>query len=414
MNGFTLSLLLAIIFWWSIVISSVDDNVILSNLAPQTTQKIQIDEYQNDLKAGVRYVINKTSNIVNYSQNNFYSEDLKKICHAQVNQFIWKCPTSSSSDNFEKILKFRTIKNQIHFSTLTWYLKSINDIDIIEMDPRSYRHQIQFYVKVFQKQITLARLYPTYPEISGFDILQFIAQLAFQCKFSIHVFDASDVSTVYSSLYGKSYYEYHFKGGIDLNQNFLFKNIAIKNKTTFLNCFEEKIKSNVKSEFESLPQLFLQNIQACENSFVSVEFCPMTFETHRFFYKNLFQKCIDWSPIGGFPDMPILRSYSFQITLEDISRILKKKKRQSISNSDVNFVKIIDTKQINMKTYDEIKTQIYDTSFLMKLFSQIFELCFFQLEKRKLNPNPEDIFKLFLRPCVIPNINLFLKYYDPK
>ena len=64
-----------------------------------------------------------------------------------------------------------------------------------------------------------------------------------------------------------------------------------------------------------------------------------------------------------------------------------------------------------IKTYDEIKIQIFDTSFLMKLFSQIFELCFVELEKQKSNPNPEDIFKLYLRPCVIPNINLFLKYY---
>jgi hypothetical protein len=47
----------------------------------------------------------------------------------------------------------------------------------------------------------------------------------------------------------------------------------------------------------------------------------------------------------------------------------------------------------------------------MELFSKIFELCFVELEKQKSNPNPEDIFKLYLRPCVIPNINLNLKYY---
>jgi len=64
-----------------------------------------------------------------------------------------------------------------------------------------------------------------------------------------------------------------------------------------------------------------------------------------------------------------------------------------------------------IKTYDEIKTQIFDTSFLKELLSNIFELCFVQLEKQKPKPNPEDIFKLYLRPCVIPNINLFLKYY---
>jgi hypothetical protein len=87
-----------------------------------------------------------------------------------------------------------------------------------------------------------------------------------------------------------------------------------------------------------------------------------------------------------------------------MTRIMKKKKQS-------NFVKInwdLDNKIL--KTYDEIKTQIFDTSFLMKLFSNIFELCFFELEKTKSDPNPEDIFKLYLRPCVIPNINLFLKY----
>jgi hypothetical protein len=47
----------------------------------------------------------------------------------------------------------------------------------------------------------------------------------------------------------------------------------------------------------------------------------------------------------------------------------------------------------------------------MKLFSNIFEICFVELEKRKSDLNPEDIFKLYLRPCVMPNINLFLKYH---
>lgn len=67
-------------------------------------------------------------------------------------------------------------------------------------------------------------------------------------------------------------------------------------------------------------------------------------------------------------------------------------------------------KQI-INSYDKIKADIFDASLLMRIFSNIFELCFFEMEKRKSDPNPEDIFKLYLRPCVIPNINLFLKYY---
>jgi hypothetical protein len=87
---------------------------------------------------------------------------------------------------------------------------------------------------------------------------------------------------------------------------------------------------------------------------------------------------------------------------------LKRKKKQK-SNLLNNFVKTFDNQII--KTYDQIKTEIFDTSFLKKLFSKIFYLCFFELEKQCPNPNPEDIFKIYLRPCVIPNINLFLKYY---
>ena len=268
-------------------------------------------------------------------------------------------------------------------------------------------HQIQFRVKIYQDIIFLSRLYPTYPEISGFEILQFIANLAFQCEFLIEVQDMADISTLYFSLYGKRYYEYHFKG-VDLSQNFLFKKIVVKKKT-FLDCFEETISGFT----EYLSQLFYKNIQFCENAFVSVEFCPITFNTHRIFYETVFPFCFDWSPIGNFPRLEsylhslLPLSHSFEITSEDITRIMNKKKQSNVSFVKINWA--LDKKLI--KTYDEIKTQIFDTSFLMESFSKIFQLCFVELEKQKSNPNPEDIFKLYLRPCVIPNLNLFLKYY---
>jgi len=113
------------------------------------------------------------------------------------------------------------------------------------------------------------------------------------------------------------------------------------------------------------------------------------------------------SNIGGYPDITLFLSQFFYITSKDITRIMNRKQR-----SHVNFIKI--NQELNnkvIKTYEEIKTQIFNTSFLMELFSQIFKLCFFELEKQKSDPNPEDIFKLYLKPCVIPNINLFLKYY---
>jgi len=278
----------------------------------------------------------------------------------------------------------------------------INEIDIIEMNSGTYMHQIEFKINIDEKIISLSELYPTYPEISGFEILQFLTNLAFECKFLIHVFDVSDISLIYSALYGRSYYEYHFEG-INLNQKLLFKNIIVKKKT-FLDCFETKIGY---SAIFQLAQIFYENIQICEKSFVSVEFCPILFETQYIFYNNSFQDCIDWSPIGGFPQKTHPFSQFFEIFSEDMDRIMKRKKQ-----SYLNFVKInreLDKKII--KTYDEIKTQIFDTLFLMKLFSNIFQLCFFEMEKIKSNPNPEDIFKLYLRPCVIPNINLFLKYH---
>ena len=48
------------------------------------------------------------------------------------------------------MLKFRTINNKIRSPLLTWYVKSVNEIDVIEMDPKtmSYNHQIQFHVKI--------------------------------------------------------------------------------------------------------------------------------------------------------------------------------------------------------------------------------------------------------------------------
>merc|ERR1712034_229387 len=117
-----------------------------------------------------------------------------------------------------------------------------NEIDVVEIEPGTCMHQIEFKVNIDQRKISLGRLYPTYPEVSGFEILQFIANLAFQCKFFIDVIDAADISTFYSALYGRSYYGYHFKG-IGFSQKFLFKNIIVKKKT-FLDCFEKSIKSH--------------------------------------------------------------------------------------------------------------------------------------------------------------------------
>jgi len=322
------------------------------------------------------------------------------ICHGQVNEFVWKCPTISGGK--AKLLKFRTFStHEVMGSSIShWYLKSINEIDIVKMDPRIVVHQVQFYVKIYKPIIFLSRLYPTYPEISGFEILQFIANLAFQCKFFINVIDGSDISLIYNALYGKSYYEYHLEA-VDLSQNFLFKKIVVKKKT-FLDCFETQIKYFI----DILSVLFLKNIRVCENAFVSVELCVITFETHHIFYRRSFRSCIDWSRVGRFPRKIHPRS-KFEITSEDLSRIMKKQKQPNMNFVELN--RKLDKK--NLKTFDEIKTQIFDTSFLIKSFSNIFELCFVELEKQKSDPNPEDIFKLYLRPCVLPNINLFFKYH---
>merc|ERR1712034_271019 len=101
------------------------------------------------------------------------------------------------------------------------------------------------------------------------------------------------------------------------SQNFLFKKIVV-NKKTFLDCFEKKIKCSIKT----LSLLFYENIQICENAFVSVEFCPIIFETQYIFYNNSFQDCIDWSPIGGFPQQTHPFSQFFEILSEDMSRIM--------------------------------------------------------------------------------------------
>jgi len=316
MKDFKLNLFLFII-WWSIVISSINEIDIHSGLELQTIHQ-ETTFKEIDLNAD-EHTINMTSDTVNYSQEFFYTEDVQKICHAQVNEFVWKCPTTSGSK--EKHLKFRTITGTIFDSaTFVWYLKSINEIDIVEMDSKTHMPQIQFYV-IDEQTIFLDRLYPTYPEISGFEILQFLANLAFQCKFLIHVLDGSDVSRVYSSLYGKTYYEYHFEG-INLSQNFLFKKVIVKEKK-FLQCFEE----NIRDSIEYLSKLFDKNIEICEKTFVSVEFCPITFETQHIFYKQSFQYCIDWSPIGRFPDVNLPFSQLFQINSEDMNRIMDKKKK---------------------------------------------------------------------------------------
>jgi len=190
-----------------------------------------------------------------------------------------------------------------------------------------------------------------------------------------------------------------------LSQKFLFKKLVVKKKT-FLECFKDKIGYLIKI----LSQLFYKNIQVCKKACVSVECCPITFSTHRIFYQISFNDCVNWSSIGGFPCLTLPSSQFFEITSEDMNRIMKKQKQSTnVMNSFKINLELLDKKII--KTYDEITSQLFDTSFLMKLFSNVFELCFSELEKQKSDPNPEDIFKLYLRPCVIPNIKLVLKYY---
>jgi len=147
MKGFKLSLFL-FMMWWFFVISSVDKKEIHSVFELQTIhQETTIKENHLNLD---KHVINMTSDSVNYSQDFLYTENLKKICHNQVNELVWKCPTISDSE--EKVLKFRALNDRIGSQYLAWYLKSINEIDIVEMDRNPDRHQIQFYVKIYEQK----------------------------------------------------------------------------------------------------------------------------------------------------------------------------------------------------------------------------------------------------------------------
>jgi len=80
--------------------------------------------------------------------------------------------------------------------------------------------------------------------------------------------------------------------------------------------------------YHSLSKRFHQNIQACEETFVSVELCPISFNTQRLFYETSFQHCFDWSLIGGFSGKSLPGFQRFKITTEDIFRIMTTKKIQ--------------------------------------------------------------------------------------
>jgi len=173
MKGFPLRLFL---FMICIVISSVDKNEIHLGLELQTIHQETVIK-ENYLHADDHM----SSDIVDHTQDFLYTNDLKKICHGQVNEFIWKCPTTSDSE--EKVLKFRTMNDAMGSSILYWHLKSMNEIDVVEIEPGTCMHQIEFKVNINQRKISLGRLYPTYPEVSGFEILQFIANLHFNVNF---------------------------------------------------------------------------------------------------------------------------------------------------------------------------------------------------------------------------------------
>jgi len=97
MKEFKLTLFLFTV-WCSIISATMDNN---SALEPHAIyQKTIIKD--NDLNAD-KHIINMTSDTINYSNEFFYTEDVQKICHAQVNEFVWKCPTIGDSE--KKILK---------------------------------------------------------------------------------------------------------------------------------------------------------------------------------------------------------------------------------------------------------------------------------------------------------------------
>ena len=290
-----------------------------------------------------------------------------------------------------KVLTFTRIKNlyEDDKETLhTWELSEVNGKEVFyfaDTDPSVY-----FTMKEEDdkgKYIELNALYPTFPTISGVDLLQFLSTLSFVCKQTLELIDASDVRIPYMLIYGKSYYDFILEG----ESPPLDTHITIK-KEEFLNCLKNQL--NLKHDLFHIK--IIKNIKGCESQsqLIDPENCPLGFNiVGKFLYKKIFLRCgmkFSKKPRETTGDQYVIR-------LVDWNRLMEK--LPPIAN-----VKPTRISCTAIQNYDALRENLGDSSKIKENFQTAFEVCF----EEKEETTPLILFKTIMR-CVSIQLNNFWK-----
>jgi hypothetical protein len=252
-------------------------------------------------------LLKSTSNLRREVQHyiNKETKNMKKLCKGTTSSYTWKLPIEGS-----KKLHFILERKNDSF----WSLEHVNDILVFQPEDHP---GILFNTNSNskKKELVLERLYPSYPKVTGVDILQFIVTLGFVCNLNVSIFDMSDLTTPYQILFGKRYYKAMIKG-IETEFSTLI------DKRTFLNCALQEVEQNFHI-FQIKIELIL-NVCIREN--ILFENCPIGYNwLGKLLHEKIFPICanlIEYYP----PIESIFFDWlTFEIFREDVVRILSKK-----------------------------------------------------------------------------------------
>jgi len=282
---------------------------------------------------------------------------LKKICEEKRTSYTWQLPIGD-----KKALQFEELVHKGKFDLFyqtSWELININGE--ANFDPFQEKTlNISFQIRKDTKEIFIHSLYPTFPKVSGVDILQFLMSLSYVCDFSLTLKDESDISIPYRLLHGSGYYENLIKGhGV--------KKLTNQNKIILKKAFYECANHEL-SKLDSLRRSALidETLNSCQKKDISVQDCPVHFLwLGNTIHYTLFPKCglnYKWPDLLPHPEL------EFHITPTDLTRIFNK----SLPRSKPVLYPIVKECTPKVKDYKTLKKDVIS----LKFFQHAFEFCF--------------------------------------
>jgi len=307
--------------------------------------------------------------------------ELRKICQGTRKSYVWQLPIA-----YGKSLKFVEVtRNFGRFNSLSqtsWELMRINGEK--NFDPfQKPTITINFQIGKNKKEIYLKNLFPTFPKVSGVDILQFVMSLSYACDFTLSLKDASDISASYKLLYGSGYYMYFVKG-IGMNTINQKKFIL---KQNFYECTMYELR-----KLDPVARID-ETLSSCRNKGISVENCPVHFLwLGSIIHYTIFPKCGLNYELANYYSQPTI---DFQITPKDLTQIFNKIPQKSKGS----LYPIVKNCTPKVKDFETVKNDVIS----LKFMKNAFEFCF---------PNPIfTALKLFkiLKGCFTETLNFLWK-----